>query len=111
MKIKKILKTILSLAAVSALCLAFTGCSQDISGQDALVGVTQPDEEIGGSISRAYQPIKKADGGKFKMAYVDIDPYNETFRMLYYVVESLKADGWISYDELPFNPETDEDSL
>ena len=63
------------------------------------------------AINRAYKPIKKPGGGKFTLAYVDIDPYNETFRMLYYVIESLKDDGWINYDALPFDPETDSDSL
>ena len=111
MKIKKILRTILVLVVSAAMCLGFTGCGNEIGGQDELVGVTQPEEDEGGSITRAYKPIKKANGGKFKMAYVDIDPYNETFRMLYYVIESLKDDGWLTYDELPFDPENDADSL
>lgn len=111
MKIKKILKRALSLIAASVICIMASGCDNAITGQDTTVDVTQPGVEDGGSVIRAYQPVKKADGSKFKLAYVDIDPYNETFRMLYYVIESLKADGWISYDSLPYDPETDADSL
>ena len=111
MKIKNIFRTILSVIAAAALCISFAGCSNEIGGQGTVVDVNQPGAEDGGSVTRAYQPKKKDNGGKYKMAYVDIDPYNETFRMLYYVIESLKADGWITYDELPYDPETDADSL
>lgn len=111
MKIQKILKTFLMIIVSVALCFTITGCDNEISGQDKIIGVTQPGADDGGSVTRAYKPIKKADGSKFKMAYVDIDPYNETFRMLFYVIESLKDDGWLTYDELPYDPETDADSL
>ncbi|MGN0687849.1 MAG: hypothetical protein ACI4KA_07080, partial [Oscillospiraceae bacterium] len=112
MKVKKIIKRILSVALAAAFCFSAAGCTNNSSGgQNTVVNVTQPGSEDGGSVTRAYQPIKKEDGSKFKLAYVDIDPYPETFKMLYYVIESLKADGWISYDELPFDPETGEDSL
>lgn len=111
MKIKKLLKKALSVIAASAICILAAGCDNAITGQDKTVNVSQPGAEDGGSVIRAYQPIKKEDGSKFKLAYVDIDPYNETFRMLYYVIESLKADGWLTYDSLPYDPETDADSL
>jgi ABC-type uncharacterized transport system substrate-binding protein len=75
-----------------------------------IVDVNAPDNDEGHTASRAYQPIKKADGSKFRIAYIDIDPYNPTFRLLYYAIESLKADGWISYTELPYDPEKDVDS-
>ena len=89
----------------------FSGC-----GADGANGGNIVEAQIDGSgaltaINRASKPIHKPGGGKFTLAYVDIDPYNETFRMLYYVIESLKDDGWISYGELPFDPETDSDSL
>ena len=85
-------------------------------GADGANGGNIVEAQIDGSgaltaINRASKPIHKPGGGKFTLAYVDIDPYNETFRMLYYVIESLKDDGWISYGELPFDPETDSDSL
>jgi ABC-type uncharacterized transport system substrate-binding protein len=50
-------------------------------------------------------PVKKPGGGKFRIAYVDINPYPVTGNMLYYVIESLKQDGWIQYNTLPFNPD------
>ena len=46
-------------------------------------------------------PMEKPGGGKFRIAYVDIDPYPVTGSMLYYVLEGLKQDGWIQYDSLP----------
>ncbi|MDQ7096740.1 ABC transporter substrate binding protein [Desulfosporosinus sp. PR] len=48
-------------------------------------------------------PVKKPGGGKFRIAYVDINPYPVTGSMLYYVIENLKQDGWLNYDSLPFN--------
>lgn len=111
MRFRQILKKVLAAAAAALICAVPTGCSKSISEQDNIVNVTQPGVSDGGSTTRAYQPVKKQDGSRFKLAYVDIDPYNETFRMLYYVIESLKDDGWLTYDELPFDPETDSDSL
>ena len=51
-------------------------------------------------------PCTKADGSKFTVGYLDIDPYPATGAMLYYFVEELREEGWISYDgDLPFDPE------
>jgi ABC-type uncharacterized transport system substrate-binding protein len=50
-------------------------------------------------------PRTKPDGSKYRVAYVDINPYDVTGAMLYYVIESLKKDGWITYDSLPMSPE------
>lgn len=47
------------------------------------------------------EPTVKGGGGKFRIAYIDIDEYPVTGSMLYYVIESLKQDGWIEYDSLP----------
>lgn len=96
---------------LTAAALLLSGCGGVSTGQGEIVPVQTDNLAQGGSSSRAYKPIKKSDGGKFVLAYVDIDPYNETFRMLYYLIESLKDDGWIDYDVLPFDPETDSDSL
>ncbi len=96
---------------VLALCLPVVGCmdgSIDKGGE--IVDIDSPENQEGNTASRAYQPIKKADGSKFRIAYVDIDPYNPTFRLLYYAIESLKTDGWITYTELPYDPEVDVDS-
>ncbi|MFP3153569.1 hypothetical protein LQZ18_03915 [Lachnospiraceae bacterium ZAX-1] len=50
-------------------------------------------------------PQKKADGSKYTIAYVDIDPYPASGEMLYYYIDQLKQLGWISYEgELPFDP-------
>lgn len=52
------------------------------------------------------QPVKKADGSKHVIAYVDIDPYPASGEMLYYYIQQMIENGWISLDEeLPFDPE------
>lgn len=51
-------------------------------------------------------PHTKGDGTKYRIAYVDIDPYPASGEMLYYFIEQLRENGWISYaGELPFQPE------
>lgn len=92
-----------------AACAGICGCDMRNGRGGELVGVQSSNQTAGGA-ARAYLPVRRGDGRKFKMACVDIDPYPETFRMVYYVVESLKADGWISYDGLPFDPDTDSDT-
>ena len=111
MRAIKLLKRFAAVILAVAGLMMFSGC-----GADGANGGNIVEAQIDGSgtltaINRASKPIQKPGGGKFTLAYVDIDPYNETFRMLYYVIESLKDDGWISYGELPFDPETDSDSL
>jgi len=50
------------------------------------------------------EPCTKEDGGKYTIAYVDIDPYPASGEMLYYFVEQLREEGWIEYSgELPFD--------
>ena len=87
------------------------GCDLgSFTGSDGASSVNSG-ENAGTRTSRAYLPVKKEGGGKFCIAYVDVDPYNPTFRQIYYAIEALRDLGWISYDALPFDPETDADSL
>lgn len=111
MKAKSIMKKIAASFLAVAFCLGVAGCSQTAGGDGVITDITSPNDSGAQSVTREYLPIKREDGRKFKMAFVDIDPYNETFRMMYYVIESLKADGWISYDTLPYDPEVDADTL
>lgn len=92
-----------------AVCVGMCGCEMRDGQSGVLVSVPETDRAADGA-KRSYLPIKREDGRKFKMACVDIDPYTETFRMMYYVIENLKADGWISYDRLPFDPDSDSDT-
>lgn len=108
---KNLLRKIIAFFTAAIICVIPAGCeSQQGTQADDVVNVLQPDDSASGSVTRAYLPTKKADGSKFKIAYVDIDPYNEIFKMLYYVIENLKSDGWITYDTLPFDPDVDSDS-
>ncbi len=110
MQVKKLIKKVVLTVVAFSLFAGFTGCTGQ-SGENGPVESVSADENGSGSINRAYLPVKRENGKKFKMAFVDIDPYNETFRMMYYVIESLKADGWLSYDSLPYDPNTDADTL
>ena len=62
-------------------------------------------EEYFHSTPALNAPHRKADGGKYTIAYVDIDPYPASGEMLYYLIEELRETGWIRYDKpLPFDP-------
>lgn len=110
MRKDNLLKRILAAAAVVVMSLNMCGCDKGTAVGGENVSVSQPDAASSDSVTRPYLPIKKADGSKFRVAYVDIDPYNVTFRQLYYAIENLKIDGWLDYDELPFDPEVDGDT-
>lgn len=111
MKLRSLMKKALSVLLCAFVLVFAAGCDiGSITGSDKTTSVGNND---GGSqrTSRAYLPVKKEGGGKFCIAYVDIDPYNPTFRQIYFAIEALRDIGWISYESLPFDPETDADSL
>lgn len=108
MKMRKRIEKAAAVFCAIAVCVGMCGCGTRIGQSGELVHV-EADRAAGG-VMRAHLPIRREDGRKFKMACVDIDPYPETFRMMYYMIESLKADGWIGYDTLPFDPDTDSDT-
>ncbi len=72
--------------------------------------IPQKDLERAGEYFRSAaaleKPKAKEGGGKYVIAYVDIDPYPASGEMLYYLIEELRRTGWISYEgDLPFSPE------
>lgn len=110
MNIRELTKKAFAMICIIMICILICGCDMQTGQSGELVNVLEPDTAAN-SVMRASLPIKRGDGRKFKMACVDIDPYPETFRMVYYVIESLKADGWINYDKLPFDPDSDSDTI
>ena len=108
MRIQAMLRITILLICAALICVVVCGCDNIAVQTVDTAEVSRPDDT--GDL-RNYLPIEKEDGSKFKLAYVDKDPYNELFRMLYYLIESLKEDGWISYDRLPFDPDTESDTL
>ena len=50
-------------------------------------------------------PVTKADGSRFKIAVVDIDPDGYTSKLYTGLFEGMKSEGWIEYDEMPFTYE------
>lgn len=110
MNFRGLIKCIAAAVCAAVAITSLSGCNNYTTAGGELVAVEQP-ESGSTTTTRAYLPCKKEGGGKFRIAYVDIDPYNPTFRMTYYAIENLKDLGWLTYDELPFDPETDADSL
>lgn len=90
------------LAGFLALCLCACGSSDGLTQEDyARADAYQKQSE-----SQSFGPVKKADGEKFRIGYLDIDPYPPSGEMLYYLVEQLADAGWITLTEkLPFDPQ------
>lgn len=90
------------------LLLSQVGCGAEIAAEDPAAqaaDLTEQPLESGGVEELPAKPINKPGGGKFRIGFIDLDPYPYSAMMLYDVVEGLKADGWISYAELPFDRE------
>lgn len=82
---------------VTVLCLAGRGKVQEEDLEKA--------EEYFDRVPASNKPRQKEGGGKYTIAYVDIDPYPASGEMLYNLIEELKKTGWISDSEpLPFDP-------
>lgn len=94
---------VLWLLAVCAVSLLLGGCGSEkrLSSED----YARADAFMKQSENRSYGPVKKEGGGKFKIGYIDIDPYPPSGEMFYYLVEGLRDAGWIELSgELPFDP-------
>lgn len=117
MSAKKVLKTAAAVFTALTVCAAANGCSGSVRSINGIgergiaADVAFFDSGASSDIGHEYLPVKRTDGRKFKMAILCSDPYNEDFRTIYYVIENLKADGWIDYDNLPFDPYTDTNIL
>jgi ABC-type uncharacterized transport system substrate-binding protein len=94
-------KTLICIVILGLCCsgCSLTGTGTNGSTQNTIVDVS------GGAQQDKFpsSPQEKPGGGKYRIAYVDIDPYDVTGSMLYYVIESLKEKGWIRYDSLPMS--------
>lgn len=89
------------LAAAAAFLL--TGCfhADDLTARD----YERADAVLAEEVQMSYEPVRKADGSPFRIAYVDIDPYPPSGEMFYRFVEELIRKGWIQTgEELPFSP-------
>lgn len=101
MKLKKGFVLLKTIAVVLLIGFCCSGCNMgqkgELSASGGIVDVS------GGATQDKFPsaPHKKPGGGKYRIAYVDIDPYDVTGSMLYYVIEGLKEKGWIKYDSLP----------
>ena len=81
-------------------------CACGRSGNLTQEDYIRADKYISRSQSKSFGPVKKAQGEKFRIGYLDIDPYPPSGEMLYYLVERLRDTGWITLSQdLPFNPQ------
>jgi hypothetical protein len=48
------------------------------------------------------EPVTRADGGKFRIAYIDYDEYLVASRQVYYILSGLQELGWIKENGIPF---------
>ncbi|MBR6257297.1 MAG: hypothetical protein IKR23_07960 [Lachnospiraceae bacterium] len=85
------------------ICVAMTvgmfilgGCTQDVNDEDVFTEETE---------STVPAPHKKADGSKYRLAYVDYDEYLPASKQLGYILEGLEEYGWIKEGSLPFTAE------
>ncbi len=95
------------ITSICLLCLLIFPISISVlsRGNDVTQAQLEQAENFFSVSARTDTPCTKADGSKFTIGYLDIDPYPETGAMLYYFVEQLRTNGWITYDgELPFDP-------
>ncbi len=104
---RKRLQFIIIMALAVIMITAMTGCESLIEAETDQVKMQSVDVSAGAAKQGRFpsSPVQKPGGGKFRIAYVDIDEYPATGSMLYYVLESLKQSGWIQYDSLPVEQE------
>ena len=112
-RIRNILNRAAAVFFATAVCVTVSGCSDEIDMGIGSMGekgntanIIFPDGSGSSGAVTDHLPTKREDGRKFKMAVLCNDSYNENLRMMYYLAENLKEDGWISYDSIPCDPYT-----
>lgn len=100
-------KRMLHLSMCLLLILSLCACGVQTAAQDPVAAADLSESPLasGGVDELPSKPVKKAGGGKFNIGFIDLDPYPYSAMILYDVIEGLKADGWITYNELPFDRE------
>jgi ABC-type uncharacterized transport system substrate-binding protein len=86
--------------AVILLISGMAGCSSDVKTSADASGRNTQSQFL-------LEPPKAPEGAPFRIAVVDIDPYEPASQLFYNFVERLWKLGWISLNEMPFG-ETDE---
>ena len=87
---------------ICTLVFMLTGCNTySVTEED----ITRAEKFIESQRDTAFSPCRKADGSRYTIGIVDIDPYYPSGEMLYYVVDELINEGWIDSNlEIPFDP-------
>lgn len=92
-------KRIAALILCLVLTMAAVSCSVDGSAEEE-----ESNMESSPAVSDELDtsPGTKADGGRFRIAYVDYDEYIQASRQLYYILQRLEEKGWIREGSIPF---------
>ena len=91
-------KKMMALLLLLTMCLSGCGSMGDEEG-------TVVQSEFG---DNEYAPMQQPDGDKLRIGLLGVFEYEPAAVYIYHVVESLREDGWIICDSLPFS-ETDTD--
>lgn len=88
-----------SLILIAALLFAvlLPGCSKRKDLSDS-ASVSETSETDGFDTS----PHKKADGSRYRIAYIDYDEYVPASRQFYYILMGLEELGWLTLDDMPY---------
>lgn len=98
MKKKRRKTALILMLCVTLLSMSFAcGCSGK-AGDGEAAGTVSTDEA-----EPDNTPHKKADGTKFRIAFVDLDEYMPASRQFCYILTGLEELGWIAKDSLPFS--------
>lgn len=91
----------LSLLLVLLMTFVLIGCANSTVTQD-----TQTQQGVststGGQQGMEYLPKLQENGDKLRIGVLDIDPYEPASIYFYYVLQGLKNEGWLEFDQLPF---------
>ncbi len=91
--------TAIIVTAIFLFC-GMTGCTSD--------GKTSADlQSVDTQAQLLLEPNGTSESAPYRIAVVDIDPYEPASQLFYSFVERLWELGWISFDEMPFS-ESDE---
>lgn len=86
---------------IALLLTTLCGCSApNNSAVDVSGGDTQQSELV-------LTPQTRPDQGPFRIAVIDIDPYQPASVLFYNLLQRLREEGWIQTDHLPFDQTLD----
>lgn len=90
------IKKVFLLGLLLMMLVAIAGCGENETDVSAMA------EQTVQRVEKTVQPMQQEDSSKLRIGLLDINEYEPASTYLYYVLEGLKEDGWLTYDTLPF---------